>query len=396
MKEMFLLKYGEIALKGANRATFESVLMKNIRRRLSDLGEFEVTKSQSTIAVTPQEDGLDLDEAYDRLSKVFGISAMSRSAVVEKSFDAICAGLPYLDSALSAAKTFKVSAKRSDKRFPLGSPEIAARIGHKLLKRHPHLTVDVHHPDVEVWVEVRDRAAYLHAGQQPGAGGIPVGTGGRAALLLSGGIDSPVAGYMMAKRGVQIMAVHFASPPYTSERALLKVKELCRRMTAYTGRVKLAVVGFTDIQQEIGQRCPEDYFTLIMRRFMMEIAGRIAVENECGALITGESLGQVASQTMKALACTDAASPIPVLRPVIGMDKEEIVTVARRIDTFETSILPYEDCCTVFTPRHPKTKPNLEAVIKAERNLDREALIQQALDQVEYLRITYDTDFSVE
>ena len=396
MKEMFLLKYGEIALKGANRATFESVLMKNIRRRLSDLGEFEVTKSQSTIAVTPQEDGLDLDEAYDRLSKVFGISAMSRSAVVEKSFDAICAGLPYLDSALSAAKTFKVSAKRSDKRFPLGSPEIAARIGHKLLKRHPHLTVDVHHPDVEVWVEVRDRAAYLHAGQQPGAGGIPVGTGGRAALLLSGGIDSPVAGYMMAKRGVQIMAVHFASPPSTSERALLKVKELCRRMTAYTGRVKLAVVGFTDIQQEIGQRCPEDYFTLIMRRFMMEIAGRIAVENECGALITGESLGQVASQTMKALACTDAASPIPVLRPVIGMDKEEIVTVARRIDTFETSILPYEDCCTVFTPRHPKTKPNLEAVIKAERNLDREALIQQALDQVEYLRITYDTDFSVE
>lgn len=289
-----------------------------------------------------------------------------------------------------------MSAKRSDKTFPLGSPEISARIGHELLKRHPHLRVDVHHPDVEVWVEVRDRAAYLHAGQQPGAGGIPVGTGGRAALLLSGGIDSPVAGYMMAKRGVQIMAVHFASPPYTSERALLKVKELCRRMTAYTGRVKLAVVGFTEIQQEIGLHCPEDYFTLIMRRFMMEIASRIAAENECGALITGESLGQVASQTMKALACTDDASALPVLRPVIGMDKEEIVAIARRIDTFETSILPYEDCCTVFTPRHPKTKPNLEAVIKAERNLDREALIQKALEQVEYLRITYDTDSAEE
>ena len=200
----------------------------------------------------------------------------------------------------------------------------------------------------------------------------------------------------MAKRGVQIMAVHFASPPYTSERALLKVKELCRRMTAYTGRVKLAVVGFTEIQQEIGLHCPEDYFTLIMRRFMMEIASRIAAENECGALITGESLGQVASQTMKALACTDDASALPVLRPVIGMDKEEIVAIARRIDTFETSILPYEDCCTVFTPRHPKTKPNLEAVIKAERNLDREALIQKALEQVEYLRITYDTDSAEE
>ena len=396
MKEMFLLKYGEIALKGANRASFESVLMKNIRRRLADLGEFTVAKSQSTIAVIPQNGEIDLDEAYDRLSKVFGISAMSRSAVVEKSFEAICAGLPYLDGVLAQAGTFKVSAKRSDKTFPLGSPEISARIGHELLKRHPHLRVDVHHPDVEVWVEVRDRAAYLHAGQQPGAGGIPVGTGGRAALLLSGGIDSPVAGYMMAKRGVQIMAVHFASPPYTSERALLKVKELCRRMTAYTGRVKLAVVGFTEIQQEIGLHCPEDYFTLIRRRFMMEIASRIAAENECGALITGESLGQVASQTMKALACTDDASALPVLRPVIGMDKEEIVAIARRIDTFETSILPYEDCCTVFTPRHPKTKPNLEAVIKAERNLDREALIQKALEQVEYLRITYDTDSAEE
>ncbi len=396
MKEMFLLKYGEIALKGANRATFESILMKNIRRRLSDLGEFTVSKAQSTISVIPKGEEIDLDEAYDRLSKVFGISAMSRSAIVEKTFEAICEGLPYLDEALSQAKTFKVSAKRSDKTFPLASPELSAKVGHRLLERHPHLSVDVHNPDVVVWVEVRDRAAYLHAGQQPGAGGIPVGSGGRAALLLSGGIDSPVAGYMMAKRGVQIIAVHFASPPYTSERALLKVKELCRRMTAYTGRVRLAVVSFTEIQQEIGLHCPEDYFTLIMRRFMMEIASRIAQENECGALITGESLGQVASQTMKALACTDASSSLPVLRPVIGMDKEEIVSIARRIDTFETSILPYEDCCTVFTPRHPKTKPNLEAVIAAEQKLDREALIEKALSMVETIRISLDTEFSID
>lgn len=393
MKEIILLKYGELALKGTNRCTFESILIKNIRRRLASVGEFTVSKSQSTITVTPKNDSIDMDEAFLRLSRVFGVAAISRSAVVEKSFDAICTGADYLDDALAAVKTFKVNAKRSDKTFPMGSPEICTELGHYLLERHSHLSVDVHNPELVVWAEVRDQYAYLHAGQQLGAGGMPVGSSGKAALLLSGGIDSPVAGYMMAKRGLEMMAIHFASPPYTSERALLKVKELCRKMSAYTGRVRLVVVPFTEIQQEIGEKCPEEYFTLIMRRFMMEIASRIGEKYGCGALVTGESLGQVASQTMQAIACTDASSMLPVLRPVIGMDKEEIVTIARKIDTFETSILPYEDCCTVFTPRHPKTRPHLQLVVESEGNLDRESLIKAAITEPETVWIDESTEF---
>ncbi|MBP1577783.1 MAG: tRNA 4-thiouridine(8) synthase ThiI [Oscillospiraceae bacterium] len=393
MKEIILMKYGELALKGTNRGTFENILVKNIRRRISSLGEFTVSKAQSTITVTPKEDNVDMGEVYERLSKVFGLSAISRSAMMEKDFSVIVDNIGYLDDALANAKSFKVNAKRSDKTFPMGSPEICADLGHHILERHPHLTVDVHNPDLVVWCEIRDKFAYLHAGQQPGAGGIPVGSGGKAALLLSGGIDSPVAGYMMAKRGLEVMAIHFASPPYTSERALLKVKELSRRMSAYTGRVKLAVVPFTEIQQLIGENCPEEYFTIIMRRFMMEIASKIAEKNDCGALITGESLGQVASQTMQAIACTDAASELPVLRPLIGMDKEEIVVISRKIDTFETSILPYEDCCTVFTPRHPKTKPHLHFVIDAERTLDREALMARAVEDTEFVWIDESTEF---
>lgn len=393
MKEIILMKYGELALKGTNRYTFENILIKNIRRRISSLGEFSVTRAQSTITVTPHDENIDMSEAYDRLTRVFGLSAISRSAMMEKDWSVIVENIGYLDDALENVKSFKVNAKRSDKTFPMGSPEICAELGHYILERHPHLTVDVHDPDLVVWCEIRDRAAYLHAGQQPGAGGIPVGSGGRAALLLSGGIDSPVAGYMMAKRGLEVMAIHFASPPYTSERALLKVKELSRRMSAYTGRVKLAVVPFTEIQQLIGENCPEEYFTIIMRRFMMEIASKIAANNDCGALITGESLGQVASQTMQAIACTDAASELPVLRPLIGMDKEEIVVISRRIDTFETSILPYEDCCTVFTPRHPKTRPQLKFVIDAEKALDREALIDRAVKDTELVRIDENTEF---
>lgn len=395
MKEIVLLKYGELALKGTNRATFESILMKNIRRRIASLGTFTVTKAQSTITVTPMTDDIDMDEAYLRLSRVFGIAAISRSVVVDKNFEAMRAGADYLDDALSAVKTFKVNAKRSDKTFPMGSPEICTELGHYLLQRHPHLRVDVHNPDLMVWAEVRDRAAYLHAGQQMGAGGMPIGSAGKAALLLSGGIDSPVAGYMMAKRGLEVMAIHFASPPYTSERALLKVKMLCQKMSAYTGRVRLLVVPFTEIQQEIGEKCPEEYFTIVMRRLMMEIASRLGEKFGCGALITGESLGQVASQTMQAIACTDLAAALPVFRPVIGMDKEEIVTIARKIDTFTTSILPYEDCCTVFTPRHPRTRPQLELVIAAESGLDRSRLIEAAVSGSEAVWIDEATELTI-
>jgi len=395
MKEIVLLKYGELALKGTNRSTFESILVKNIRRRLRDLGEFSIVKAQSTITVSPKADDVDMDEVFDRLSRIFGIVALSRSCVIEKDFGAILSNVDYLDDALSQVNTFKVNAKRSDKKFPMGSPEICAELGGCLLERHPHLSVDVHDPELVVWCEIRDHHAFLHAGQQAGAGGIPVGSGGRAALLLSGGIDSPVAGYMMAKRGLEMIAIHFASPPYTSDRALLKVKELCRKMSAYTGRIKLCVVPFTEIQQLIGENCPEEYFTIIMRRFMMEIASKIAEKHDCGALVTGESLGQVASQTMQAIGCTDAAAAIPVLRPVIGMDKEEIVTIARKIDTFETSILPYEDCCTVFTPRHPRTRPQLDLVIEAEKGLDRGSLIESAVNNTESLWIDESTEFTL-
>ena len=393
MKEIILLKYGELALKGANRSTFESVLIKNIKRRLQDLGPITVTKSQSTITVTPQCDDYDLDEAYDRLSRVYGIAAMSRSIMTDKDFESIKLAAERLDDELQDIRTFKVNAKRSDKRFPMDSPEICRELGAHLLRRHKHLKVDVHNPQLVVWAEVRDKYAYVHAGQKMGAGGIPVGSGGKAALLLSGGIDSPVAGTMIAKRGLEMMAIHFASPPYTSERAKLKVMDLCKKMSAWTGRIRLVTVGFTEIQEKIGQECPEEYFTLIMLRFMMEIASDVAVKFGAEALVTGESLGQVASQTVQAIGCTDAASKLPVLRPVIGMDKEEIVTIARKIDTFETSILPYEDCCTVFTPRHPRTHPELPLVIEAEKNLDREALIASAMENLEVLWIDEHTEF---
>lgn len=379
MKELILLKCGEIALKGLNRGSFEDALIRNARRRLEDLGKFKFYKAQSTIYAEPLAES-DLDEALERLSKVFGFSGLSRAAIVEKNFDAIkTAAAEYLRDGLLSAKTFKVTAKRSDKSFRPASPEICAELGAFLLEKFPHLSVDVHGPEITVTVEIRDFAAYIHREQIPGAGGMPVGTSGNAALLISGGIDSPVAGYMMAKRGIRLIAVHFASPPYTSERAELKVKTLCEKMSAYCGRISLFTVPFTEIQEQIKEKCPEDYFTLIMRRYMMEIAAKVAAQNDCGALITGESVAQVASQTLMALACTDDASDLPVLRPVIGMDKEEIVSIARKIDTFDTSVLPYDDCCTVFTPRHPKTKPRLEEVLKAEVPLDRMGLIARAL-----------------
>ncbi len=389
MKEIILLKDGEIALKGLNRSVFEDKLISNARRRLSDLGKFGFRKAQSTIFVEPKEDDIDLDEAVERLQKVYGIIALTKAAVVEKDFDAIKeTAVTYLKDELSEAKTFKVSAKRSDKSFPLKSPAICAELGGHILSNFPHLKVDVHEPDVNVVVEVRDFAAYIHGKQLPGAGGIPVGSGGRALLLLSGGIDSPVAGAMMAKRGLEVFAIHFASPPYTSERAKQKVISLAEKMTDYCGRINLFVVPFTEIQERIRDDCPEELFTVIMRRYMMRIACRIARQQECDALVTGESVGQVASQTIQAMNCTDAVADMPVLRPVVGMDKEEIIKIAHKIDTFETSILPYEDCCTVFTPKHPRTKPVMKFVELAEQNMDMENLISRAVEGTECLKIT--------
>ena len=384
MKEIILVKYGEMALKGLNKRTFEDVLVKNIKRRLKDLGKTNITRAQSTILIDPYEEKYDTDEAVDRLKKVFGIAALCRAAVCEKQFDDIKrVSLEYLEEALSYASTFKVTAKRADKSFPMKSPEICRELGGALLSRFDNLKVDVNNPEVTVTVEIRDSKAYVHGENIKGAGGLPVGTSGHAMLLLSGGIDSPVAGYMLAKRGVHISAVHYVSPPYTSERARLKVEQLCERLTDYCGSIAFFCVPFTEIQEAIKNHCPEEFFTIIMRRLMMEIAQRISEREKCLALITGESVGQVASQTMNAIACTDAVCRIPVFRPLIGMDKTEIVETARKIDTFDISIQPYEDCCTVFTPRHPKVRPLLSDVENAQNGFDFSELVDKAVNDTE-------------
>ncbi len=384
MKEIILVKYGEMALKGLNKNTFEDMLTKNIKRRIKSLGKFECTRAQSTLYITPLEDGLDLEEVSERIGKIFGIAAYCRACVCEKEFGDICEkSCEYLSEILENARTFKVTAKRSDKAFPMKSPEICAELGGILLEKFPNLTVDVKNPEVTVTVEIRDTNAYVHAENIKGAGGLPVGSSGKAMLLLSGGIDSPVAGYMMAKRGVHIAAIHYVSPPYTSDRAQLKVEKLCEKLTDYCGGIAFYCVPFTELQEAIKDNCPEEFFTIIMRRLMMEIAQRIAAKDECLALITGESVGQVASQTMAAIACTDAVCRIPVFRPLVGMDKTEIIEIARKIDTFETSTLPYEDCCTVFTPRHPKVRPRLEDIEAAQNAFDFEPLIAKAVENTE-------------
>ncbi len=384
MKEIILVKNGELALKGLNRSSFEDILIKNMKRRLNDLGKFEFTKSQSTIMVDPIDDDIDLDDAVDVVSRVFGIAALSRACVCEKDFEDIkTTALNYLSEELEDAKTFKVEAKRSDKKFPMKSPEICRELGGFLLSKFHNLSVDVHNPDIIVTVEVRDKYAFVRGNNIKGAGGMPTGTSGRAGILISGGIDSPVAAYMMAKRGIELCAIHFASPPYTSELAEMKVMELLKKVARYSGVITTYVVPFTKIQEAIRDLCPEEYFTIIMRRIMMMISEKLAVHQNCYALITGESVGQVASQTMYALACTDCAVNMPVFRPCIGMDKEEIISISRKIDTFQTSIQPYEDCCTVFTPKHPKTKPHLDDVIKAEANIENlEDLMNEALQNV--------------
>lgn len=384
MKEVVLVKFGEMALKGLNKRSFEDMLKKNIKRRIKNLGKFELTSAQSTTYINPLDENVDLAEVVDRVGKIFGIAALCRACVCEKDFSDISAkAVEYLEDVLSCAKTFKVNAKRSDKAFAMKSPEICAELGGILLEKFPHLTVDVKNPEVTVTVEVRDTNAYVHAENIRGAGGLPVGCSGKAMLLLSGGIDSPVAGWMMAKRGIHISAIHYVSPPYTSDRALMKVETLCEKLTDYCGDIAFFCVPFTEIQEAIKDNCPEEFFTIIMRRLMMEIAQRIAEKKNCLALITGESVGQVASQTMAAMACTDAACRIPVLRPCVGMDKTEIIEIARKIDTFETSIEPYEDCCTVFTPKHPKVRPRLEDVEKAQNSFDFEPLIQKAVEETE-------------
>ncbi len=387
MKEVLLIKNGELALKGLNRSTFEDMLVKNIKRRLlASVGKFQFTKSQSTIIAEPLDEDIDFEEAVETLKKVFGIAAFSRAAIAEKDFDSIKdVALEYLGDELRGVKTFKVNAKRSDKKFPMTSPELCREVGAHLLRNIGSLSVDVHNPDITVTVEVRDKNVFIHGNQIKGAGGMPVGSAGRVALLVSGGIDSPVAGWMMAKRGLQLNAIHFAAPPYTSKRAEMKVHDLVSIVAKYSGRVNFAVVNFTEIQEAIKEKCPEELFTIIMRRLMMKIAIRIAQRDGCGALVTGESLGQVASQTLGAIACTDAVSDMPVFRPLIGMDKDEIITISRKIGTFETSILPYEDCCTVFTPKHPRTRPTLELIEKAESGVDFSEMIDRAVEGTRFM-----------
>ena len=386
--EILLLKLGEVVLKGLNRKAFEDKLMNNVRRRIRRFGDFRVLVRQSTIYVEPQNDQCDMESAFAACCQVFGVAAVARAVPCEKTVEAIVeTAVAYLSGDFAAARSFKVESKRADKLFPMTSIQLSQAVGGELAERFPHVTVDVHHPDLTVYVEIREKYAYVHAPSVPGAGGLPVGMGGTAVSLLSGGLDSPVSSWMMARRGVQLEMVHFVSPPYTSQQALDKVLELARLLTAYCGRMVVHVVPFTKIQEEIRKNCPEEYFTLIMRRFMMRIAEAVAKRAGAGALITGESLGQVASQTMLALGTTEDVTTLPVLRPLIGMDKVEIIRMARQIGTYDTSILPYEDCCTVFTPRHPCTRPKVEDVREAEAALDVDALVAEALAADQWVRV---------
>ena len=381
MKEILLCKYGEIVLKGANKRYFEDILCKELRKRAKKHGSFEISRAQSTIYVKPLDDFCDIDGMYEDALKVFGIAAIGRAAVCEKNIEDIKrVAREYIPQFLEGKKSFKVDGKRSDKSFPYNSMDLAQIIGGEILEAtRGRIRVDVHNPEITVKVEIREQAAYVHAGQMNGAGGLPVGTSGHGMLLLSGGIDSPVAGYMMAKRGVRVEAVHFESFPYTSELARDKVIRLARTIAAYTGDIYVHVVSLTKIQEELVKHCDEDYFTLLLRRYMMYIASRLAADHDSKCLITGESLGQVASQTMEAIAVTDNASSIPVFRPCIGMDKLEIIDISTKIGTFDISIEPYEDCCTVFTPKHPRTKPQLEKVLVEENKLDFKALADEAI-----------------
>ena len=387
MQEIILCKLGEVVLKGLNRRSFEMKLMSNIRRRTQRFGKFKVYSRQSTIYVEPMG-ACDVTGAYEACKQIFGIIAIARALPCEKNVMTIFrTARTYLGDAMRQARSFKGESKRADKTFPLGSIQLSQQVGGLLNEAFPHVKVDVHHPELTVYIEIREDAAYVHGPAESAAGGLPIGMGGQAVSLLSGGIDSPVASYMMAKRGVQLEMIHFASPPYASRMAREKVLQLARELTPWCGRLTVYIIPFTEIQEEIRRNCPEDHFTLIMRRFMMRLADRLAKELHCKALVTGECLGQVASQTMQALRVSEDVTDLPVLRPLIGMDKEEIVRLARHIGTFDTSILPYEDCCTVFTPRHPKTKPVVEEVREMEQALDIEGLTARAMAAREMVKV---------
>lgn len=378
-KRVILCKYGEVALKGANRPQFEQIMLTDLRHKAKRVGNFEIYASQSTVYIEPLDDDSDIDEMFEEAKHTFGFAGLCIAAVAEKNLeDILKVSKEYLPQFLRGGVSFRAEAKRADKKFPLKSPELAGEVGGALLEEMPELKVDLKHPDVTVYVEVREKGAYIHADQIRGAGGLPLGSNGRGMLLLSGGIDSPVAGYMIMKRGVYVDAVHFESFPYTSEEARDKVLSLAQILTSYCGTMRVHVISVTHIQEELRDKCDEDYFTLLLRRFMMELAVRTAKENNSQALITGESLGQVASQTMQALTVTDMMSDIPVLRPCIGMDKEDIIDISRRIGAYETSILPFEDCCTVFTPRHPRTRPEIGRILEQEAKIDFSALADEA------------------
>ncbi|MFI3251393.1 MAG: tRNA uracil 4-sulfurtransferase ThiI [Eubacteriales bacterium] len=388
MKEMILLKLGEMVLKGLNRRSFEDKLQSNILRRVHPYGQFKVYTRQSTTYVEPKNEECDVQGAYEALKKVFGIVGLSVAQACDKDKDVILETCKeYLHDQLSQPVTFKVATKRADKTFPMTSTELSQYVGGQLHESFPNLIVDVHKPQLTVHIEVRDFATYVHANAEQGAGGLPVGCNGRALVLLSGGIDSPVAAHMIAKRGVALDAIHFFSYPYTSEEAKNKVLELGSLLTPWCGRLNVNLVHFTPIQEELRRNCPQELFTIVMRRFMMRISCRLAEKIGARALVTGECLGQVASQTMEAMHATEVASTLPIFRPVIGMDKEEIVQRARKIGTFETSILPFEDCCTVFTPKHPRLRPMLSELDYAEQNLDIEGLVEAAVESIERVRV---------
>ena len=384
MREIILLKLGELVLKGLNRHRFEEQLMANAKRRLKSLGHFKIYTRQSITYIEPLSDDCDTAAAFEAMQKVFGAADVCLCRECEKDKDAMLAAIKeFLAEQIAAAKTFKVECKRSDKTFPLNSIQLAQYLGGELDDAYPHMTAQMHHPDLVINVEVREKSAYIHGNPAPGAGGLPVGVGGRAVSLLSGGIDSPVASWMMAKRGVALEMVHFFSYPYTSPEAKQKVLDLAKILTPYTGRLVVHVVPFTAIQEELRRSCPEELFTILMRRFMMRIAAEVAHRTGSGCLVTGESLGQVASQTMEAMRCTGSVTDLPIFRPVVGMDKEEIVRISRKIGAFETSILPYEDCCTVFTPKHPRLKPTRAECERAEEKLDVEGMVKTAVDNIE-------------
>lgn len=390
MYKAFLIKYAEIGIKGKNRYVFENALRDQIKFNLDKLGEYHVSKESGRIFVECPDD-YDYEETVEALKKVFGVWGICPVVVIDETdWETITTKVgEYVDQFYEDKNiTFKVEAKRSNKQYPMTSPEICVEMGSYLLNKFPTMKVDVHNPQTRITVEVRNKA-YVYSHIIPGPGGMPVGTNGKAMLLLSGGIDSPVAGYMISKRGVSLEATYFHAPPYTSERAKQKVVDLARIISAYTGPIKLHIVNFTDIQLYIYEKCPHEELTIIMRRYMMKIAEKIAEKNNCLGLITGESIGQVASQTMHSLAATNAVCTMPVYRPLIGFDKQEIIDVSEKIKTYETSILPYEDCCTIFVAKHPTTRPILSVIEKSEENLSEniDALLKEALETKETILV---------